>query len=62
MVTDGPLISHIKILAKQVPEEVYVPNIPAMSISFLLHGYRPNHELIQCLSNWPEWVDLSWCD
>ena len=33
--------------------------IQEMEISFLLHEYRPNHGLTQCLSNWLEWVDLS---
>ena len=46
----------------RVPEKVYVPNVPATKIYFLLRKYQLNHLLIQCLSNILEWVDLIRCD
>ena len=45
-----------------VPEKVYVPNVLAISIFFLLHEYWLNYRSILCLLNQLEWVDSSWCD
>ena len=59
---DVHLFSHKKILVEQVPEKVYVPNVLAMWIYFLLHESRKNHVLIRCLSNRPEWIDSSRCN
>ena len=42
--------------------EVYVPNLPAMSISFILHKYRLNHGFIRCLLNRLEQVYSNQCD
>ena len=57
MVTEGHLHSHMKILVKPILEKVL-----EVTISFILHEYRLNHGLIWCLSNWMEWIYLSWCD
>ena len=62
MLAEGRLLFHTQILVKHVPEKFYVPNVPAISISFLLHDYGLNHEMILCLSNRMEWVDSSWCN
>ena len=47
---------------ERAPEKVYVPNVPATTISFILHEYWLNHWLIRCLLNFLECIDLSWCD
>ena len=44
-------------ILKCVPE-----NVTVAPISFILHEYCPNHGLIRCFSNQPEWVDSIWCD
>ena len=62
MMTEGHLFSHTRILVKQVPEELYVPNVPVMSISFIFYEYQMNHLLILFVFNRLEWVDSIWCD
>ena len=62
MVTKGRVLSHTKILVNRVLEEVYVPNVPAMSISFIFHEYLLVRGLKRCLINWLEWVDFSRCN
>ena len=47
---------------KFVPDHVHVPNVLAMTISFIFHEYRLNHVLIQCLLNQLECIDSVWCD
>ena len=56
------LLSHKKILVERLPNKMYVPNVPAMTVSFLLHNYQLNHLLIQRFSHQMVWVDLSRCD
>ena len=58
MLTVGHLLSHTKILVKFLPEEVYIPNVPVLTIFHLLHGYQ-NHGLIRCLLIRLKWVDVS---
>ena len=41
---------------------MYVPNVPPITIYFILHKYWLNNWLVRCLSNHLECVDLSWCD
>ena len=57
VVTEGHLHSHKHIFLKPLPE-----NVPVMPISFLLHKYRLNCGLVQCLLNRIDWVDSSWWD
>ena len=57
VITEGHLNSHKHTFLNPLPE-----NVPVMPIYFLLHKYRLNHGLVQCLLNRMEWVDSRWCD